>query len=138
MNYKQWTESPGNLWQRIKRISPKNWKVLGCKNSIKSEENGLVWYIKNNIETLLVAVRTSRTVTHKETETVDPKEFKKTREEQQKKKNGLQKECMDNLLYIWRTIKHYIDKTAKSPVFRICGTINETISRIVSQCGKRA
>ena len=91
MNYKQWTESPGNLWQRIKRISPKNWKVLGCKNSIKSEENGLVWYIKNNIETLLVAVRTSRTVTHKETETVDPKEFKKTREEQKKKRMDCKK-----------------------------------------------
>ena len=34
-------------------------------------------------------------------ETVDFKEFKKTKEEQ--KKNGLQKECMDYLLEIWRT-----------------------------------
>ena len=50
--------------------------------SMKSEENGLGWYVKNNIELLLVAVRTSRTVTHKET--VDPKEFKKTKEEQRK------------------------------------------------------
>ena len=33
--------------------------------------------IKNNIEPLLVAVRTSRTIKHKET--VDPKEFKKTK-----------------------------------------------------------
>ena len=33
--------------------------------------------IQNNIEPLLVAVRTSRTITHKET--VDPKEFKKTK-----------------------------------------------------------
>ena len=36
-------------------------------------------------------------------ETVDFKEFKKTKEEQKKKKNGLQKECMDYLLEIWRT-----------------------------------
>ena len=53
-------------------------------------------YIKN-IETLLVAVRTSRTVTHKlKTETVDPKEFKKTREQKKKEKNGLQKQSIDN------------------------------------------
>ena len=32
----------------------------------------------------LVAIRTSRTITHKET--VDPKEFKKTKEEQQQQK----------------------------------------------------
>ena len=50
--------------------------------SVKSEENGLGWYIKDNIEPLLVAVRRSRTITHKET--VDPKEFKKTKEEQRK------------------------------------------------------
>ena len=54
--------------------------LIGCENSVKSEENGLGWYIKNNIEPLLVAVRTSRAITHKET--VDPKEFKKTKEEQ--------------------------------------------------------
>ena len=50
--------------------------------SVKSEENGLGWYIKDNTEPLLVAVRRSRTITH--TETVDPKEFKKTNEEQRK------------------------------------------------------
>ena len=46
--------------------------LIGCKNSVKSEENWLGWYIKNNIGPLLVAVRTSRTKTHKET--VDPYE----------------------------------------------------------------
>ena len=54
--------------------------LIGCEN-VKSEKNGLGWYVKNNIEPLLVAVRTSRTITHEET--VDPKEFKKTKEEQQ-------------------------------------------------------
>ena len=73
--------------------------LIGCENSVKSEENGLGWYVKNNIEPLLVAVRKSRNITHKET--VDPKEFEKTKE--QRKVNGLQKECIDNLLEIWRT-----------------------------------
>ena len=50
----------------------------GCKNSVKSEENGLGWYIKNNIEPILVAARTSTTITHKET--VGLKEFRKTKE----------------------------------------------------------
>ena len=49
---------------------------------MKSEENGLGWYVKNNIEPLLVAVRKSRTITHKEI--VNTKEFKKAKEEQRK------------------------------------------------------
>ena len=49
---------------------------------MKSEENGLGWYVKNNIEPFLVAVRTSRTITREET--VDPEDFKKTKEEQRK------------------------------------------------------
>ena len=49
---------------------------------MKSEENGLGWYVKNNIETLLVVVRTSRAITHEET--VNLKEFKKTKEEERK------------------------------------------------------
>ena len=44
---------------------------------MKSKENGLGLYVKNNIEPLLVAVRTSRTITREET--VDAKEFKKTK-----------------------------------------------------------
>ena len=43
---------------------------------MKSDENGLGWYVKNKIEPLLVAVRTSTTIT--KVETVDLKEFKKT------------------------------------------------------------
>ena len=74
--------------------------LIGCENSTKSEENGLGWYVKNNIEPKLAAIRTSRTITHEET--VDPKEFKKIKEVQ-RKMNGLQKEYMDNLLEIWRT-----------------------------------
>ena len=35
-------------------------------------------------------------------------------------------------------IKYDIDKTAKSPLCRTCGTKNETTSHIVSQCGKLA
>ena len=58
--------------------------LIGCENSVKSKENGLGWYIKNNIEPLLAAVRTSRTVTNEET--VDPKKFKKIKEEQGKNK----------------------------------------------------
>ena len=82
-----------------------SWKNGGrglteCENTVKSEENGLRWCIKNNTETLLVAVRTSRTIPHKET--VDPKEFKKLKKNKEKM-NGLQKKCMDNLLEIWRT-----------------------------------
>ena len=52
--------------------------LSGCENRVKSEESGLGWYVKHSI--LLVAVRTSRTITHKKT--VDPKELKKTKEEQ--------------------------------------------------------
>ena len=58
--------------------------LIGCENSVKSEENGLGWYVKNNIEPLQAAVRTSRTVTHERT--VDPKESKKNKEEQRKNK----------------------------------------------------
>ena len=54
--------------------------LTGCENSVKSEENGPGMYFKNNTE--LVAVRTGRTITHEET--VDPKEFKKIKEEQRK------------------------------------------------------
>ena len=49
---------------------------------MKSEENGLGWYVKINIEPLLVVVRTSRTIAHEKT--IDPKDFKKTKEEQRK------------------------------------------------------
>ena len=77
--------------------------LIGCGNSVKSEENNLGWYLKMNIESLLVAIRTSRTVTHKKT--YYPKEFKKTKGEQ-KEMNGLQKECMDNLLEIlWTRVR---------------------------------
>ena len=56
--------------------------LIGCENSVKNEENGLAWYVKNNIEPLIVPVRTSRTITHEET--VDLKEFKETKEGQRK------------------------------------------------------
>ena len=35
-------------------------------------------------------------------------------------------------------IKYNIDKTAESPFCRMCGTRNETIFHIVSECGKCA
>ena len=61
-----------------------SWKNGGrglteCENSVKSQENGLGLYIKSNTEPLLVPARTSRTITHEETN--DPKDFKKTKEE---------------------------------------------------------
>ena len=34
--------------------------------------------------------------------------------------------------------KYNINKTGKSPLCRICGTRNETISHVVSECGKLA
>ena len=37
-------------------------ELTGCENGGKKEENDLCWYVKNNIESLLVAVRTSRTI----------------------------------------------------------------------------
>ena len=78
--------------------------------------------------------------------------------------NRLQKECMDNLLDIWRDkdkttqgctealicsaqeqsrrtyyIKYNINKTSGSPFCSMCGTRNETISQIiVSESGKLA
>ena len=141
-----------------------------CENSVKSEENGLGRYFRNNIEPLLVAVRTSRTITHKET--VDPKHFKKTKEEQRKnectakrihgqfardmedkdknntwrcmRKSDL-RGCTEALIcsaeeQSMRTnyIKYNIDKTAESPLCRTCDTKNETISHLVSGCGKLA
>ena len=57
-------------------------RLIGCENSVKSEENGLGWNIKNNLEPLLVVGRISGTTTDEET--VYPKEFKKTKEEQRK------------------------------------------------------
>ena len=47
------------------------------KKQVKSEENGPGWYVKSNVEPLLVAVRKVRTRT-------DPKEFMKTKPEQRK------------------------------------------------------
>ena len=41
--------------------------LIGSENSMKSEENGLRWYLKNNVEPLLVAAGTNRTITNKET-----------------------------------------------------------------------
>ena len=137
--------------------------------SVKSEENGLGWYIKDNIEPLLVAVRRSRTITHKET--VDPKEFKKTKEEQRKNEwpakrmhEQFARDMEDNDKNTWRWmrkselkryiealicsaqeqsiwtnyIKYNINKTAESPLSRVCGPRNETISHIVSECGTLA
>ena len=75
---------PGNnvAWLHVSRNNSGR-GLIGCENSVKSEEeNGLGWYIKNNTELLLVAVRTSRIITHKER--ADPKEFKKTKEERRK------------------------------------------------------
>ena len=143
--------------------------LIGCEYSVKSEENGLGWYIKNNVEPLLVAVRTSRAITHEET--VDPKEFKKTKERQRKnewtakrmpgqftgdmedkdkntcrwmRKSNL-KGCTEALICSAQEQsiqtnynKYNIDKTAESPLCRMCGTRNETISNIVSECGRLA
>ena len=94
INCQKWTERPRNLLQWIKN-APKNWfctdvvcqknggrGLIRFENSKKSGENSLGRYVKNNIEPLLVAVRTGRTVTHEKT--VDLKEFKKTKEEQWK------------------------------------------------------
>ena len=54
--------------------------LIGCENGVKSEGNGLGWYVKNNLEQFLVVVKTSRIITNEET--VDPKNFKKTKDEQ--------------------------------------------------------
>ena len=59
-----------------------------CENDVKSGESGVSWYLKNNIELLLVPVRTSRTII-----TVDPT-LKNTR----KLKNSKEKimDCKKN------------------------------------------
>ena len=141
--------------------------LIGCENSVKSEENGLGWYLRNNMEPLLAAVRISRTVTHKETA-----EFKKIKEEQRKnewtakrmhgqfardtedkdknnawrwmRKSDL-KGCTEVLIcsaqeqFIQTNyIKYNIGKTAESPLCRMCCTKNETVSHIVTECGKLA
>ena len=143
--------------------------LIVCENSVKSEENGLGWYVKNNIETLLAAVRTSRAITHEET--VDPRDFKKTKEEQRKNEWTAKRmhgqfardmEDKDKSSWRWmrksdlkgctealicsaqeqsirtKYIKYNIDKTAESPLYRMCGTRNETIPHMVSECGKLA
>ena len=71
--------------------------LIGCENSVKSGENGLECYVKNNLEPLLAAVRT--TITNEET--VDPKELRKTKEEQ--KNEWTAKKSMDNSIEIGRT-----------------------------------
>ena len=70
--------------------------LLDVENSVKSEENGLGWYVKNNIESLLIAVKTRRIIICHES--VDLKEFKTI--EEPEKMNKLKKECMKNLLEI--------------------------------------
>ena len=70
--------------------------LLDVENSVKSEENGLGWYVKNNIESLLIAVKTRRIIICHES--VDLKEFKTI--EEPEKMNRLKKECMKNLLEI--------------------------------------
>ena len=143
--------------------------LTGCENSVKSEENGLGWYVKNNIEPLLIVVRTSRTITHEEKD--DPKEFKKTKEQRKNewtakrmhgqfardmegkdtnnkwrlmRKSDL-KGCTEALMcsaqdQSIRTncIKYNINKIAESPLCRMCGRRNETVSHIASECGKLA
>ena len=89
MNCKKLTDRTGNLMN--KELYPRSdvaWlyvsrknggrRLIGCENSVESEENGLCWYIKKIIEPMLVAGRPSRTITNKET--VDPKQFTKTKE----------------------------------------------------------
>ena len=147
--------------------------LIACENSVKSEENGLGWYVNHYyyyIEPLLVAVRASRTIIHEET--IYPKEFKKTKDEQRKNEwtakrmHGQFTRDMENRdknnTWIWmrksvlkgctealicsgpeqslRTnyIKYNIDKTGESPLCRMCGSRNETISHIVSECDKLA
>ena len=56
--------------------------VTEYENKVKGEKNDLGRYVKNHIEPLLLAVRTSRTITHEKI--VDSKEFMKTKEEQRK------------------------------------------------------
>ena len=51
--------------------------LTACENYVKSGENSLGWYVKNNVEPLLVAIRTNRTITNERT--VHPKKFKKTK-----------------------------------------------------------
>ena len=51
--------------------------LTACENYVKSGENSLGWYVKNNVEPLLVAIRTNRTITNEGT--VHPKKFKKTK-----------------------------------------------------------
>ena len=70
--------------------------LLDVENSVKSEENGLGWYVKNNIESLLIAVKTRRIIICHES--FDHKEFKTI--EEPEKMNRLKKECMKNLLEI--------------------------------------
>ena len=139
-------------------------RLTGCENSVKSEENGPGWYVKNNIEPLLAAVRTSRTISHEET--VDPKNFKKIKDEQRKNEWNAKRmhgqftrdmEDKDkNNTWRWKGCtealicsaqeqsiqtnynKYSIYKTAESPLCGMCGTRNGTISHIVSECGKLA
>ena len=180
MNYKNLTERPVNLWQWIGNWCDVAWLYvfrkncgrgfIGCENSVKREENGLGWYVKNNIEPSLVAVWISRTMIHEET--ADPKEFQKTKEDQRKnlwtakRMHGQFARDMENkdknnrwrwmikidlkgctkalICSDWeqsiRTnyIKYNIDKSSESPLFRMCGTRNQTMSHIVSECGRFA
>ena len=171
MNYKKWKLHPRSDVARLS-VSRKNGgkRLIGCENTVKSEENGQGWYVKNNIEPLLVAVRRSRTITHEET--VEPKEFKKTKQEQRKNEwtaKGIHGQFAKDMEHkdkdnTWRWmgksglkgftealicsaqeqsiptkyIKYNIDKTAESPLCRMCGTRNDTRYHIVIECGKLA
>ena len=60
--------------------------LIGCENSVKSEENGLGWYVKNNIEPLLDAVRPSRAIAQEEQLTL--KNSRKLKKKKEKMENG--------------------------------------------------
>ena len=89
INLRKCTERPERFLQRIKKstqdvilqvvfLQKKRWKrIYQIRKSVEEEKNGLLWYVKNNIETLLVAIRTIKTLIHEDT--ADVKEFKKNK-----------------------------------------------------------
>ena len=130
---------------------------------MKSKKNGLGWYVKSNTEPLLAVARTSRTTTNEErVDTKEFKKTKEeqrkhewtakiqfARDIEGKDKTNIWswmrksdlKGCTEALICRAQEqpiqtdyIKYKIDKIDQSPLCRMCGTRNETISHIVSEC----
>ena len=137
--------------------------MIECKNCVITEENSLGWYVKNHVEQLFTAVRNSNTIPNceesmkpeelrnlKQNESIIAWKNKAMHGQYLKEMDGKDivntccwqqesdlKGCTEALICSAQEPAHYIkfriDKTIDSPLCRMCGNKNKTVSHIVSE-----